>query len=81
MTDAPSNPVLLLDIEKELAGPASAAALARHDAVLGALDARARAALGAGLPPDEFPRVRDLLDANTTARKILRLAARAGGGA
>ena len=76
MTDAPSTPIRLLDIERELAGPDADAALARHDAVLAALDTRLRAALDEGLPPDEFPRVEELRKANTIARKILRLAVR-----
>jgi len=32
-----------------------------------------------GLPPDEYPAVEALKDANTLARKILRLTVRAGG--
>lgn len=77
MTDArPSEPIRLLGIEHELAGPDAEAALARHDAVLAALDARLRDALGKGLPPDEFLRAEELHKANTVARKILRLAVR-----
>jgi len=77
MTDAPpSEPIRLLDIERELAGPDADAALARHDAVLAGLDARIRAALDAGLAPDDFSAVSELRDANTVARKILRLAVR-----
>ena len=74
-------PVLLLDIEKELAGPDRDAALARHDAVLASLSSRLETALRQGLPPDEYSRAEALREANTTARKILRLAARVGGGA
>lgn len=74
--DAPSEPILLLDIEKELAGPDRDAALARHDAVLAALDARICAALDSGLPPDDYSRAEELRKANTVARKILRLAVR-----
>lgn len=77
MTGAPpSEPIRLLDIERELAGPDADAALARHDAVLAGLDARIRAALDAGLAPDDFSAVSQLRDANTVARKILRLAVR-----
>ena len=76
MTAAPSTPIRLLDIERELAGPGADAALARHDAVLAALDARLRAALDAGLPPEDFARAEELRKANTVARKILRLAVR-----
>ena len=72
----PSEPTRLLDIERELAGPSADAALARHDAVLAALDARLRDALAAGLPPDDFSRAEELRKANTVARKILRLAVR-----
>ena len=77
MTDAPpSEPIRLLDIERELAGPDADAALARHDAVLAGLDARIRAALDAGLAPDDFSAASQLRDANTIARKILRLSVR-----
>ena len=77
MTDAPpSEPIRLLDIERELAGPGADAALARHDAVLAGLDARIRAALDSGLAPDDFSAVSQLRDANVIARKILRLAVR-----
>lgn len=77
MTDAPpSEPIRLLDIERELAGPDADAALARHDAVLAGLDARIRAAQDAGLAPDVFSAVSQLRDANIIARKILRLAVR-----
>ena len=77
MTGSPSSePIRLLDIERELAGPGADAALARHDAVLAALDARLCTALGAGLPPDEFPRAEELRKANVIARKIMRLAVR-----
>ena len=74
-----SEPLRLLEIERELAGPDRAAALARYDAVLVALDARIKAALETGLPPNEFPRVQALQEANTTARKILRLTVRVDG--
>jgi hypothetical protein len=73
---APSEPLRLLDIEHELAGPDAEAALARHDAVLAALDARLRAAIAAGLPPGDFARAEELRKANVIARKILRLAVR-----
>lgn len=77
MTDArPSEPIRLLGIEHELAGPDAEAALARYDAVLAGLDARIRAALDAGLAPDVFSAVSQLRDANTVARKILRLTVR-----
>ena len=69
----------LLDIEKELAGPDREAALARYDAMLVALDRRLEAAMREGLPPDEFPNVAMLREANTLARKILRLTVRVGG--
>ena len=74
--EAPSEPILLLDIERELAGPGADAALARHDAVLSALRAPLRAAIDSGLPPDDFSRAEELRKANTIARKILRLAVR-----
>jgi hypothetical protein len=74
--DTPSEPIRLLEIERELASPGAAAALARHDAVLSALDARLSRAVSEGLPPDEFSRAEELKKANTVARKILRLAVR-----
>lgn len=66
----------LLEIEKELAGPDGEAALRRHDAALVALDERVRAALGQGLPPDEYARCAALAEAVVTARKLLRLQVR-----
>ena len=75
-----NEPLRLLEIEKELAGPNKDAALARYDKVLADLSARIDAALKAGLPPDEFPRAEALKEANTLARKILRLTVRVDGG-
>ena len=43
----------LLEIEKELSGAESEAALAKHDAVLAALEERIAEAMRVGLPPDE----------------------------
>ena len=74
------EPVRLMEIEKELAGPRKEAALAKYDAVLSALAERIDAALQAGLPPDEYPKVEALKEANTVARKILRLTVRVDGG-
>ena len=68
----------LLEIEKELGGAESDAALARHDAVLAALERRIAEAMRVGLPPDEYSRVEELREANLVARKILRIAAREG---
>jgi hypothetical protein len=78
--EALNEPLRLLEIEKELAGPNKDAALARYDKVLADLAARLDAALKAGLPPDEFPRAEALKEANTLARKILRLTVRVDGG-
>ena len=77
--EAVNEPVRLMEIEKELAGPQKEAALAKYDAVLSSLAARIDAALQAGLPPDEFPKVEALKEANTFARKILRLTVRVDG--
>ena len=77
--EALNEPLRLLEIEKELAGPDKEAALARYDAVLVGLATRLDAALQAGLPPDEFPRAEALKEANTLARKILRLTVRVDG--
>ena len=77
--EAVNGPVMLMEIERELAGPQKEAALAKYDAVLSALAGRIDAALQAGLPPDEFPKVEALKEANTVARKILRLTVRVDG--
>ena len=77
--EAVKSPVMLMEIERELAGPQKEAALAKYDAVLSALAGRIDAALQAGLPPDEFPKVELLKEANTIARKILRLTVRVDG--
>jgi hypothetical protein len=68
----------LLEIEKELSGADSDAALARYDAILAALEGRIAEAMRAGLPPDEYSRVEELREANLVARKILRISAREG---
>ena len=77
--EAVNEPNLLLEIEKELAGPNREAALAKYDAVLVALERRIEAAMKEGLPPEEYPRTEALREANTLARKILRLTVRVGG--
>ena len=77
--EAVKEPLLLLEIEKELAGPDAHAALVRYDAVLVALGQRLEAALKAGLPPDAFPKAEALREANILARKILRLTVRVDG--
>ena len=76
--EAVKEPTMLLEIERELAGPDAAAHLQRYDAVLAALGARLDATMKGGLPPDEFPKAEALREANTLARKILRLTARVG---
>ena len=68
----------LLEIEKELSGPDRDAALARHDAVLSALEERIAEAMRTGLAPDDYSRVEQLREANLVARKILRVSARVG---
>ena len=73
-----NEPLRLLEIEKELAGHDKAAALARYDAILSGLDKRIDAAMNEGLPYDEFARAEALREANTLARKILRLTTRVG---
>ena len=71
-----NEPTMLLEIERELAGPEKDSALARYDAVLVALERRLEAAMKEGMSPDEFPNVEELREANTLARKILRLTVR-----
>ena len=77
--EAVKEPLMLLEIERELAGPDAQAALARYDAVLAALGRRLEAALKAGLPPEEYSRAEALREANIIARKILRLSVRVDG--
>ena len=77
--EAVREPIRLLEIEKELAGPEKESALAKYDAVLVALERRIEAAMKEGLPPEEYPAVEALREANTLARKILRLTVRVGG--
>ena len=77
--EAVKEPVMLMEIERELAGPQKEVALAKYDAVLSALAEKIDAAMQAGLPPDEFTKVEALKEANTVARKILRLTVRVDG--
>ena len=77
--EAVNEPTMLLEIERELAGPEKDSALARYDAVLVALERRIEAAMKEGMSPDEFPKVEELREANTLARKILRLTVRVDG--
>ena len=77
--EAVNGPVMLLEIEKELAGPDKETALAKYDAILSSLAKRIDAAMKSGLAPDEFPKVEELKEANTLARKILRLTVRVDG--
>ena len=79
MDGGTTEPIRLLEMEKELAGPGRHAALVRYDAVLSALDRRIEEVLQTGLPPDEYPKVEALKEANVLARKILRLTVRVGG--
>ena len=74
-----TEPIQLLEIERELAGPEKDSALARYDAVLVSLERRLEAAMKEGMSPDEFPKVEELREANTLARKILRLTVRVDG--
>ncbi len=69
----------LMVIERELAGPDGANALARYDAVLARLDVRLESAMKDGLAPEEYPSAEALREANLLARKLLRLAVRDGG--
>ena len=73
------KPLCLMAIEKELAGPEKESALARYDAILARLDKRIDVAMKEGLPPDEYPKVASLKEANILARKILRLTVRVDG--
>ena len=77
--EAVKNPVMLMEIERELAGPDKEAVLAKYDAILSALAKRIDAEMKEGLAPAEYPKVEALRDANTIARKILRLTVRVDG--
>ncbi len=79
--EAVMEQVYLLDLEKELAGPGAEEALRRSDAVLVGLQHRIDEDLKKGLPPEEYQSVSSLSEANTVARKLLRLAVREGGAA
>jgi len=63
----------LLEIEKELAGADGEAAMRRYDEVLLALSIRAGESVRCGLPPEEFAKCTQLIEAVTVARKLLRL--------
>ena len=77
--EAVNEPVMLMDLERELAGPDREAALVRYDAVLSGLDRRIGEAMKSGLPPDEYSKAVELKEANVLARKILRLTVRVDG--
>ena len=77
--EAVKEPLRLMQIEKDLAGPERNEALARYDAVLAALERRIASALKEGLPPDDYPKAEALREANTLARKVLRLTVRVDG--
>lgn len=70
----------LLEIEHELSGAGADEALKRYDSVLAALDERVSERLAAGLDPVEYARATRLKEANTIARKLLRLAVKEGKG-
>ena len=77
--EAVSEPVMLMELERELAGSDREAALVRYDAVLSGLDRRIADAMKSGLPPDEYAKAEELKEANVLARKILRLTVRVDG--
>ena len=79
MGEERTEPLRLIEIERELAGPDRMAALARYDAALEALFGRIDAAMKEGLPPAEFPKAKELMEATVLARKILRLTVRVDG--
>lgn len=77
--EAVKQPVRLLEIENELAGEDKLQYMAKYDAILAALAQRMDEAMRAGLSTDDFPKVEALKEANTIARKILRLTVRVDG--
>lgn len=76
--DENANPIRLLEIEKELAGPDAEAAMLRYDGRLEALDGRLREALASGLPRERYGDAEALRGAVEIARKILRLTVKKG---
>ncbi len=66
----------MLEIERELAGPASAEALAKYDRQLVELNTRLKGALAEGLPPDEYAKCEGFDEVITLARKLLRIQVR-----
>ena len=74
---ATSGPQLLA-LERELSGPGAQEALARRDAVLLGLENRIADALRGGVAPEDYSMIEQLREANTIARKILRLSVRDG---
>ena len=74
---ATSGPQLLA-LERELSGPGAQEALARRAAVLLGLANRIADALRDGVAPEDYSMIEQLREANTIARKILRLSVRDG---
>lgn len=66
----------LLEIERELSGEGGLEAMERYDGLLEGLSSRIGEALRKGLAPDEFKKAEMLMEAATTARKLLRLHAK-----
>ena len=77
--EAVNEPVMLMEMERELAGPDREAHLARYDAVLARLGGRIDAAMEEGVPPEEFHGLEEVREATLLARKILRLTVRVAG--
>ena len=77
--EAMKSPVMLMEIERELAGSGKEAALVRYDGVLLRLEERLEEAMRKGFPPDEFANAEVLKEAITLARKIVRLTVRVDG--
>jgi hypothetical protein len=77
--EAVKEPLMLLEIEKELAGPGRDEAFSRYDTMLAALGERIDAEMRSGLPPEEFQKADALKEADAIARKILRLTVRVAG--
>lgn len=76
---AVTEPLRLMQIEKDLAGPDKLEAMRRYDETLAKLQRRLGEAMKQGLAPDEFEQAKRLDEATTTARKILRLTVRVDG--
>ena len=62
---------MMLDLERELAGPDGEAVFHARDGVLAAVEVRLKKELQQGLPPDSYVQAESLVKAAQIARKVL----------